>query len=275
MKRILLPSDFSDNAWSAAVYALKLYAKHECTFYFLNSYETEFSTMSNMSNRLLKILKDDAMKELLELKRMARIANANENHSFEIILSSENLVDAINRTIKTHNINMVVMGTKGASKVKEIFFGSNTVKVVKKIRNSPILIVPDEFNFVEPTQIGFPTDYHRLFGDKVLNPLKKISALFNSKIRILHIEEENELSDKQKLNIERLDENLSNFEHTFHWMPDYNKMTTVIQDFIEELDIDILAMVSNRHSFIEKIINEPVVKKIGFHPKIPFLVIPE
>ena len=106
---------------------------------------------------------------------MARIADANEKHSFEIILSSENLVDAINRTIKTHNINMVVMGTKGASKAKEIFFGSNTVKVIKKIKNCPILIVPDEFNFVEPKQIAFPTDYNRLYDDKVLNPLKNIS----------------------------------------------------------------------------------------------------
>ena len=56
-------------------------------------------------------------------------------------------------------------------------------------------------------------------------------------------------------------------------MPDYDKKAKVIQDFIEELEINILAMVSNRHSFIEKIINEPVVKIIGFHPKVPFLVI--
>jgi len=275
MKKVLLPTDFSDNAWSAIVYAIKLYAKNECTFYIINVCNIEVSKMSIMSNKLLNIMKDDAMKELLELKRMARIADANENHSFEIILSSENLVDAINRTIKTHNIDMVVMGTKGASKAKEIFFGSNTVKVIKKIKNCPILIIPDEFNFVKPRQIAFPTDYDRLYGDKVLNPLKKISTLYNSKIRILHIEEENELSDKQKFNIERLDENLSNFEHTFHWMPDYNKMTTVIQDFIEELDIDILAMAKHRHSLIENIINEPIVKKIGFHPVIPFLVIPE
>jgi nucleotide-binding universal stress UspA family protein len=275
MKKILLPTDFSDNAWSAIVYALKLYAKQKCTFYFLNSYETEFSTMSNMSNKLLNIMKDTATKELLELKRMARIANANENHNFEIILSSENIVDAINRAIKIHSIDIVAMGTKGASKVKEIFFGSNTVKVLKKVKSCPVLVVPDEFNFVEPIQIAFPTDYNRLYDDNELNPLKKLASLYNSKIRILHIEVEQKLSDKQENNIRLLDENLVNFEHSFHWMPDYDKKAKVIQDFIEELGIHILAMVSNRHSFIEKIINEPVVKIIGFHPKVPFLLIPE
>ena len=160
-------------------------------------------------------MKDTATKELLELKRMARIANANENHNFEIILSSENIVDAINRAIKIHSIDMVVMGTKGASKVKEIFFGSNTVKVLKKVKSCPVLVVPDEFNFVEPIQIAFPTDYNRLYHDNELNPLKKLASLYNSKIRILHIEVEQKLSDKQENNIRLLDENLVNFEHQF------------------------------------------------------------
>ena len=58
-------------------------------------------------------------------------------------------------------------------------------------------------------------------------------------------------------------------------MPKYAEKATEINHFIEELEIDILAMVNYKHSFIEKIINEPVIKKIGFHPNIPFLVIPE
>jgi len=206
---------------------------------------------------------------------MARIANANEKHNFEIILSSENIVDAINSTIKTHSIDMVVMGTKGASKAKEIFFGSNTVKVLKRVKSSAVLVVPDEFNFIAPTQIAFPTDYNRLHDNKELDAIKKLARVFNSKIRILHIGVEKKLSDIQEHNIKMLDENLANFEHSFHWMPDYDKKASVIQDFIDELNINILAMVNHRHSFIEKIISEPVIKTIGFHSKVPFLVIPE
>jgi len=58
-------------------------------------------------------------------------------------------------------------------------------------------------------------------------------------------------------------------------MPNYAKKVSVINDFIAELDIHILAMVNYKHSFIERIMNEPVLKKISFHPSIPFLVIPE
>ena len=68
---------------------------------------------------------------------------------------------------------------------------------------------------------------------------------------------------------------LDDYEHSLHWMPKYAQKAVEINDFIEELGVDVLAMVNYRHSFIEKILREPVIKKIGFKTKIPFLVIPE
>ena len=89
---ILLPTDFSDNAWSAAVYALKLYADKECTFYFLY---TTSNIASKISKKYSKDIKENALKELLDLKEMAEVSSANANHTFEIVLSGENLYNAI------------------------------------------------------------------------------------------------------------------------------------------------------------------------------------
>ncbi len=272
---ILLPTDFSDNAWSAAVYALKLYAEQECTFYFLHSTKMKVSTMSNFSNKLLKVMNDEARKALLELKQTAEASNANSNHDFEIILSSDDLIDTIEHIVKMYQINLVIMGTKGATGAKEFFFGSNTVKIAKKMRLCPILIVPEEFDFETPKQIAFSTDFNRFYGDKELKPLKQLASLFDSKIRIVHINEKEHLDGIQDYNLNVLKENFKDYEHSFHWMPDYSKKVTEINDFIEELKIDILAMVSYKRSFIESIVNEPVIKKIGFRPIVPFLVIPD
>jgi len=68
---------------------------------------------------------------------------------------------------------------------------------------------------------------------------------------------------------------LGDCEHSFHWMPNYEKKANEIVDFIKDLKIDILVMVNYKHSFIENIFKEPVIKKMGMHPLIPFLVIPE
>jgi len=273
-QHILLPTDFSDNAWSAAVYALKLYAEHECTFYFLNAITIVGAPFEDLSNKLLKTMEEAAIKELMGLKALAKSSNANTNHSFNIILSTDDLNKAIKDAIHKHGINLIIMGTKGATGAQEFFYGSTTVRVVKNT-NCPVLIVPEEYDFIEPKQIAFPTDYNRFYDIKEIKPLTQLADLYDSKIRIVHINIKEELTAFQEYNLSALQNYLSDYESSLHWMPKYAKKVVEINDFIEELGIDILAMVKYKHSFIEAIIKEPVIKKLGFQSKIPFLVIPE
>ena len=274
MTNILLPTDFSDNAWSAIVYALKLYREVECKFYFFHSTKMRVSTMSNFSNKLLEAISENAMNELEELKQMAQTSNANANHEFKIILSVLDLNDAIEIAIDKYDIDLIVMGTKGATGAKEFFFGSNTIRIIKKMKHCPVLIIPDEYNFIEPKQIAFPTDFNRFYSDKELRPLKNLAELYNSKIMPVCILSKDKLSDIQEYNMTMLEDYLQNYNTSFHFMPNYAKKADEINDFIKLLEIDILAMVNYKHSFIENILKEPIIKKLGFHPLIPFLVIP-
>ena len=58
-------------------------------------------------------------------------------------------------------------------------------------------------------------------------------------------------------------------------MPDYTNKVEEINVFIEDLKINILTMINYWHSLMENLFNEPVIKKIGLQPKVPFLVIPD
>lgn len=274
-KRILLPTDFSDNSWSAIVYALKLYKDEACVFYFLNSIAVEGSTMANLSNKLLKIMKENALKELLELKDMAEKSNINSNHRFEIIISTKDLNPAIEMAVKTYEIELIIMGTQGATGAEEFLFGTNTVHLINNLRTCPVLILPEEFDFAEPKQIAFPTDFNHFYSEKEIEPLLKLADLYNAKIRVVHINVEESLDELQQYNLIVLKSFLQNYEHSFHWMPNYAKKTTEIKDFITELGIDILVMVNYKHGFFEKLIKEPVIKKMGSQPMVPFLVVPE
>jgi len=272
---ILLPTDFSDNAWSAAVYAFKLYADKECTFYFLHSNLNRTKTVSNITKALLSTIDEKAIKELRELKEMAEVSNANANHEFEIVLSPEKLLKAIEVEVEKHKIDLVIMGTRGSTGTKEFFYGSNTVQIINKMRLCPVLVVPDEYDFIEPKQIAFPTDFNRFYDEKQLEYLKHFADLFNSKIRIVHIKTEKQMDEIQEYNYAMLKTHLEDYNFSFHWMPDYTKKVEEIHIFIEDLKINILVMINYRHSLIESIVKEPVIKKIGFRPVIPFLVIPD
>jgi hypothetical protein len=147
------------------------------------------------------------------------------------------------------------------------------VKIIKHIKTCPILLIPNEYEYEEPKQIAFPTDFNRFYGEELL-PLKELANLYNSKIRVLHINEEKNLSHIQNYNLAMLKTYLENYPHTFHWMPDYTNKSSAIIDFINELHINILVMINYEHSFMESIISEPVIKKLGFHATVPFFVIP-
>lgn len=274
-KKILLPTDFSDNSWSAIVYALKLYKDEFCTFYFLNSMVMEASTMTSISNKLLKTMREKALRELLELKDMAEKSDNNSNHKFEIIISSEDLNKSIETAVSKYDIDLIIMGTQGATSIGEFLFGTHTVHLINNVKTCPVLILPEEFDFVEPKQIAFPTDFNHFYSDKEIEPLLKLADLYNAKIRVVHINVEESMDELQKYNLTVLKSYLQNHEHTFHWMPDYAKKTTEIKDFISDLDINILAMINYNHSFLEKLIKEPIIKKMGSQPLVPFLVIPE
>lgn len=273
---ILMPTDFSDNAWSAIVYALKLYTDEVCTFHFIHStYVIESISRSYITAQYVNQLEIDAREKLTELKVLAEAANANANHDFKIILTDDELKMAVENIIKNRDIDLVIMGTKGKTNAIEQIVGSNTVNVLKRIKTCPTLVIPDEHDFVKPNQIAFPTDYNRFYDHKELRPLKNMAKLYNSKIRILHINVEEKLSDIQDYNMKMLNNYLGNYEHSFHWLPTYTNKSNAITAFIEDLGIDMLAMVNYRHSIIEKIVNEPVIKKLAIHPNVPMLVIPE
>lgn len=277
MKRsILIPTDFSDNAWSAIIYALKLYADEFCTFYLLHtSHLSNPVSRTYITSHYVQKTHENAKKELIELKNQVEQSNVNANHDFQTILSSKPLLDTIKTTLKKHPIDLIVMGTKGATGINKFFMGSNTVDLIKNINQCPILAVPDQYEFSAPSRIAFPTDFNRFYDYLELKPLLDFADLFNSHIYVLHINVEKKLNELQEYNMTMLKEHLKNFKHSFHWLPKYTKKTEEINVFIEDLKIDVLAMINYEHSIIENIIKEPIIKKIGFKPIVPFLVFPE
>ena len=273
---ILIPTDFSDNATSALNYALKLYANQQCTFYLLHStYIDEAVTRAYSAAYSEENPNTIVESKLSELIVKTKVANANDHHEFKSLLSEDEIRKAVKIAVKDHAIDMVVMGTKGTTDAVEYFMGSNTVKVIRKIGDCPVLILPEGYTFAEPHQITFPTDFNRNYEIKELQSLKDLADLYHSKIRIVHVKVNNNLSDKQEKNMNTLKTYLADYDLSFHWLTDETTKAKVISAFIDEHKIDMLAMINYKHGMLETILKEPVIKTLAFHPIIPILVIPK
>ncbi len=274
MVRILLPTDFSDNSFQAIQYALKLYKEAECTFFLLHTYtpavyQTEYLLGSPGQIGLGDVLQESSMSQLEELKR--KLDNKNPKHHFIVHSAFNTLVGEISDMIDAENIDLIVMGTQGATGMQEILLGTNTVHVIKQAK-CPVIAVPPNFEYEAPKEILFPTDYEISYDKERMEPLLALVQKYNSRINVLHVRASYELNPLQEKNKAQL-EGLLKDTALFHEVPD-SEIITAINQFQVKNRTNLLVMMQNKHSFIERMFLEPVIKKIGFHITIPFMVFP-
>lgn len=281
MKNILIPTDFSENAWNATRYAIELFKNEECLFHLLNTYTPAIANSrfmaASVDGRVLENSAQLCSKRGLQnvIERIKKDYN-NPKHNFKTSSSFSFLVDEIKETVEELNIDLVVAGTKGASGLDEVFMGSNTVRIIKSVKNCPVLAVPQYFKFVTPNEIAFATDFNRFYTKSELQPLLEMTNTFNATIRIVHVQYEiKALTELQQFNLSMLRKYLGGVEHYVHTVSELNSISKTLEIFAEELDIHLLAMLNYQHSYMEKMTREPVIKRVAFHTQVPLLVIPE
>jgi nucleotide-binding universal stress UspA family protein len=201
--------------------------------------------------------------------------STNANHSFEAESIPGALEEVVKEVIRTKDIDLVIMGTQGATGAKELFMGSNTVKVLKKIKNTAVLVVPSDYNFQIFKKLAFLTDFSRTYEKFELIPLTELVSLWKSEMHILHIAVEFWLNDQQKANRKILEDRLKAFNFSFKNGRFEGTISNSVEKYIAENNIDFLAMIRHQHGFWENVIGKGVVKKVAFHAKVPVLMLPE
>ncbi|WP_424001021.1 universal stress protein [Maribacter sp. IgM3_T14_3] len=280
MKKILITTDFSDNAWNAIFTALKIYTDVECHFYLLHAFEpSPVNMMGSKTQQRLGVIYDSlskySVKELEEMLSYLKINHKNAKHQFTTLSKPGNLEDAVESVLSENDIDMLIMGTQGATGAKDVFLGSNTVKVLNLIKSIPILVVPTGFNFQSLKSILFATDFSAPYTKNLFDPIIELSKLWSANIEIVHVAIEFNLNDYQEAHKEVLKERLSGFDIKFKNIPFEINISKSIDLYAEEKNSSFLTILRHQHTFWENVIGEPVVKKIAFHSKIPVLFLPQ
>lgn len=277
MKKILLPTDFSENSWNAIKYALQLFKNEVCTFYLLHTYtpvvyHIEYVLVNPSQFGLNDAVRETSIKNVNNIYDKIKSKYKNSKHSFEKLSVFNSLIPEIKDQVKDKAIDLIIMGTKGATGAKEVLFGSNTVHVLNQVK-CPVLAIPDDFNYEKPHELLFATDYGINFGNKHLKPIIEIAKTNTSRVHVLHASYGYDLSEKQESNKQVLEKSLQEIVILFHNISNQN-VEDAIANFQIKTKINMLIMINNKHSFFENLFFKRVINHIGFHLKIPFLVIP-
>lgn len=276
-RKILLPTDFSKNAWHAIIYALELYKKDTCDFYILNVFSATGNIISSLINmepgsdlyETVKLDSENGLAKVLDM--LAFNDHNNPKHHFETISRFNNVVEAIKNIVEEKDIEMIVMGTKGKTSSKAKVFGGVAIEVMEKVRNCPVIVVPELAERNLPKEIVFPTSYKTHLKRRELNYLIDLAKKCNATIKVLHISSEEKLSDKQLNNKKLLEEYFEDITHTFHSLS-HMEIPKAINCFIESRESDMVAFINKKHTFFGSMLTQPLVKEIGYNSKVPILV---
>ncbi|MBC2839557.1 universal stress protein [Robiginitalea sp. SC105] len=279
MKNILIPTDFSKNAWHAIEYALLFFKDETCTFYLLHTYTPAFYRIDYLSggpeiSGIPDVGVDISMSGLEKTLEDIEREFPNPRYRFELVSSFNTLTDEIRDISERKQIDLIVMGTQGATGAKQVFLGSNTVWAIRKAHR-PLLAVPSETTYRPPRMVLFPSDYRGYYKREDLQPMLDIIRAHDSRVLIFHMKEEaGGLTDAQKDNQRHLERCMEEIEYEIVEEKGGNLPEAILR-FIEEHPIDLLVMTNRSHTFFERLLVRQNIDQIGFHIKIPFLVVPD
>jgi len=274
MKRILFPTDFSEAAKSAFIYAVKFANILDAEIIVLHVYDlpiVDTPAMPETTQEVFDIIElhqfESFREELPELHKIAEQHNLGHIKLRNVLLYGD-LVYNINKVCEDEQIEMIIMGTKGATGLKETFLGSTTASVIANSK-VPVLGIPADADYQRINSIAFTTQYKDKDNDALLKAIE-ISKIFKAKLICLYIMNDDDPEDiEERVNEWKIyyrDENID----FYNINGDHIEQTII--DFIDNQKVDMLVMRTHKRGFFEGLFHRSLTKKMAYHTKVPLLI---
>ena len=288
IRRILVPVDFSPHAENAAFYALQLAAKLKANIHLVNAYLDPLGTPQSYLesytyqlnlDKIIKEIEEETEKSLIALT--GRLQDKIKKDKLDGVkiswdMHKGNAVNSILLQAKEYQPGIIVMGTRGSELSGIRSFGGVTAQLIEK-SHFPILAVPHDYDghwAKLPKRVLYATDFDQT-DYAALRRLISFIKPFQSKLYCVHAAD---LKGSETLDEIRLKKIKRYLDET---IDDYNLecglLKTVdlqqgLEDFIEERDINVLALTTQQRGFFQRIFKPSVTKKFLFQTHIPLLV---
>ena len=260
MNTVIVPVDFSITSMNAAHYAASMIkGAYGASLIVYNMYEKDSD--QDLANEQLGYLKKDLMK----------------HHPIKIetiAVKGDDVVEEIERVVNHRHADLVVMGITGKSGLEQVFFGSNTLKLIDK-NVCPVLVIPPNATFTNVRNVALTSDFKDVRMSTPSVPIKSVLDVFHPSLHIVNVDSEHYVSITAEYQKERaiMQEMFSNYHPEFYFIG-MNDFYEAIEQFIKDKKIDVLITIPRHHSILSKIFKSHTHKLI-YHSHVPILAVHE
>ena len=273
MKRILVPTDFSENALHAIEYASETAKAVGAELVILHVHIPPVS----MQSAIHSVMAEDVGRETKAAKaRLKAIANTIQEEYKSLIcifdVAVGEPVPEILDYAQEKAVDLIVMGTQGASKMANVLFGSNTASIIEKA-SCPVLCIPFNLSYKNPEKILFATNfaYSDIDGAKKLVVLAKG---FKSSLIFAHVVVGTEETDAEREVIEKFASEIklqTGYAQISGAVISDATINTGLDALIEKYNADIIVLATRKRNLFQKLFNPSITKKYSYHTTVPLL----
>jgi nucleotide-binding universal stress UspA family protein len=272
MKRILVPVDFSKEAESAAKVAASIARKTDSEIFLVHMLELPVTTidpaeMNTISSEpqiiyFMKLAhqKFDKFKKLPFLKGLRVVESVQFQHAFSGIIEES----------KKNKIDLIVMGSQGASGLQEMFIGSNTEKVVRK-SNVPVLVIKKDVEEFSIEDIVFASDFN-VESKSTFQRVIDFAKLFDARIHLLYVNTIHNFNTSENIE-KRISDFMKDFDLKNYTANIYNDISIEkgILSFGRNIDADLIALNTHGRSGLSKLFNGSIGEELANHALRPVI----
>lgn len=264
-KTIYLLTDFSDHAKNAADYAISAFGK-DVSYVLINSYlvRTSAATLIDIE----EIAHQESLEQLKDEE--SRLFIKYSDLKLQSVSKNGTPVDTINDLNEIDPVDLIVVGSKGISRLDEILIGSVTTAIMRGV-HKPVLAIPLKARFDKMDKLVMASDLHNANKPNVIKAISQFKSHFDAHTAAatVKMDEKDFTEEEQKLmkeleKVEPLDEIVV--------IKDTN-ISKGLMDYCDKVDADLLVVVAKHTSFFKRFFHKSITKELVNHEILPILVL--
>jgi|SRR5450432_644445 len=276
MTNFIVPIDFSETSKNAARYAAHLSANTPDIHLILFNVFDTLEYGSDSSPLATDKEEDEGRKTImgLALESVRSELSAITDAKISCVAEEDNhFVNTLENYVRNKNIQLIIMGITGSTRLSQIFIGSNALKVVNR-RIAPVIMVPPDAVSTSAKNIMLLTDLDDVENTIPIDSILAVLHLFQPSLHVVNVDSEHyvELTAEYRAERDKLEKMLAGFNPEFYFIRIFDFMEAINQ-FVKDKKIDLILTVPKKRSFLTNLFKTTHTSKLAYHSHVPIVAI--
>ncbi len=277
MKNILFPTDFSESARKAFVYALQFARATGAGIITVHVYKTPRLSQARLPHTLREAYESISLEafenyrtNIPMLREIAESCGAPDVPMSHVMEHGGDTVETILKVAERDSVDLIIMGTTGAGFFKELFLGSVAAEVMENAE-VPVLAIPRSAVFTgDIRRIAVTTE----LGDADILAVLKIrefAQFFNARLTCIYVDTAHTAAVSARVEA---------FKKHFVTMPDVEfeiidgiDVEESVRNYVRQNRVDMLGMLIRQRSRLQELFTFSMTKRFSYHLDTPILAV--